>query len=75
MLFSEVGQVAFLLSSQIEELLWGFNATVYLYGGLYKKHITIPLKTCFIILNMSLIKMIFHSSAIVTYSNKLFKNF
>lgn len=70
-----LGQVEFILSSQTEALFWDFNATAYVHVGLYKKHIAIPLKTCFIILNMFLIKIIFHSSAIVTYLNKLFKNF
>lgn len=40
MLFSEVGwlgQVEFILFSQIEAFFWGFSATVYVYGGLYKK--------------------------------------
>lgn len=44
-------------------------------GGLCKKHITIPLKTCFVILNMFFNKITFHSSAIVTYLKKLFRNF
>lgn len=70
-----LGQAEFILLGQTEELFWGFNATAYVYGGLYKKQITIPLATRFIILNMFLMKTIFHSSAIVTSLNKLFKNF
>lgn len=46
LLYSEVGCLwdTLTLSNQIEALLWDFNATAYVYGGFYKKHITIPLK-------------------------------